>query len=435
MDNPNNSARSAAARVVAQILDGRSLSHVLPPVLAALPPAERGLAQELCYGTLRWGPRLQAIATQLLRKPLRERDRDVLALLWVGLYQLVYTRVPDYAAVDATVAACRGLNKPWAIGLVNAVMRGFQKRRATLLARADREPQAETAHPRWWLECLQRARPEDWREIVAANNQRPPMTLRVNRRRMDREEYLQRLAAAGLTGTAAPYTDCGVLLDKALDAAQLPGFAEGWVSVQDGAAQLAAPLLDPRPGDRILEACAAPGGKTCHLLERQPDLAEVTAVDSDAARLMRIEDNLQRLGLAARLVTADAGAVQGWWDGVSFDRVLLDAPCSGSGVIRRHPDIKYLRRAADIVALAAGQRRLLAALWPLVKRGGMLLYAACSILPEENERQVAAFLAGQPDAREVTPDADWGRALQHGRLILPGTEGMDGFYYACLEKQ
>lgn len=434
MDNPNNSARSAAARVVAQVLEGRSLSQVLAPALTDLPDQERGFAQELCYGTLRWGPRLQSIAQRLLRKPLRERDRDVLALLWIGLYQLLYTRVPDYAAVDGTVAASRHLHKPWAAGLVNAVMRGFQKRRDALLAEVDRDDEAATAHPAWWLKCLQGARPATWREIVAADNERPPMTLRVNRRRASRDDYLQRLAAVGLPGTPAPHTECGILLDKAVDVAQLPGFSEGWISVQDGAAQLAAPLLNPQPGERILDACAAPGGKTGHLLERQPALAELVAVDDDEVRLARVRDNLDRLGLQARLVTEDVGEVQAWWDGVPFDRILLDAPCSGSGVIRRHPDIKYLRRPADIAVLAAGQRRLLTALWPLVKRGGMLLYAACSILPEENELQVQDFLSRHEDAREEPLAVAWGQALQQGRLILPGTDGMDGFYYACLTK-
>ncbi len=430
----NNSARSAAARVVAQVLEGHSLSQVLAPALAELPDQERGFAQELCYGTLRWGPRLQAIAQRLLRKPLRERDRDVLALLWIGLYQLLYTRVPDYAAVDGTVAASRHMQKPWAAGLVNAVMRGFQKRRDALLAEVEGDEPAATAHPAWWLKCLQSARPAAWREIVAANNERPPMTLRVNRRRMGRDDYLQRLVEAGMQGAPAPHTECGILLGKAVDVAQLPGFTEGWISVQDGAAQLAAPLLNPQPGERILDACAAPGGKTGHLLELQPAVAELVAVDNDEARLARVKDNLDRLGLQARLVAEDVGAVQAWWDGVPFDRILLDAPCSGSGVIRRHPDIKYLRRPEDIAVLAAGQRRLLAALWPLVKRGGMLLYAACSILPEENEQQVQDFLAQHEDAREEPLAVAWGQALRHGRVILPGTEGMDGFYYACLTK-
>jgi 16S rRNA (cytosine967-C5)-methyltransferase len=428
-------ARSTAARVVAEVMAGRSLSDVLAPALADLPVQERGFAQELCYGTLRWGPRLQALVGRLLRKPLRERDRDVLALLWIGLYQLLYTRVPDYAAVDATVAASRHLQKPWAAGLVNAVMRAFQKERNALLAEADRNETTATAHPAWLLRALQEGRPLDWRDIVAANNGRPPMTLRVNRRRTNRDEYLRRLAAAGLPALPVPYADGGIMLESPVDVALLPGFREGLVSVQDAAAQLAAPLLDSRSGERVLDACAAPGGKTSHLLELQPALAELIALDKDEARMAQVKDNLVRLGLEASLVVDDAGAAQSWWDGRPFDRILLDAPCSGSGVIRRHPDIKYLRRPEDIAVLAAEQRRLLASLWTLVKRGGMLLYAVCSILPEENERQVQDFLARHEDAREELPNVAWGRVLQHGRLILPGTGGMDGFYYASLKKR
>ncbi len=431
----DNSARGAAARIVAQVLEGHSLSGVMAPALADLPAQERGFAQELCYGSLRWGPRLQAVTERLLHKPLRDKDRDVLALLWIGLYQLVYTRVPDFAAVDATVAASRHLKKPWAAGLVNAVLRGFQKRRDDLLAEADEDEVAATAHPAWWLQILRSGRSDSWREILAANNQRPPMTLRVNRLRASCHDYIKALAAAGLQARPAPHTDCGIILDKPVDVSQLPGFSEGLVSVQDGAAQLAALLLASRPGERVLDACAAPGGKTAHLLELQPALAEVVAVDNDETRMARVKENLVRLGLQARLVVEDAGAVQRWWDGGTFDRVLLDAPCSGSGVIRRHPDIKYLRRPADISVLATGQQRLLTALWPLVKRGGTLIYAVCSVLPEENERQMQDFLNRHENAREEPLDVAWGRSLQHGRVILPGTEGMDGFYYACLKKR
>jgi 16S rRNA (cytosine967-C5)-methyltransferase len=428
-------ARSAAARVVARVLEGTSLSASLAPLLASLPARERGLAQELSYGALRWGPRLQAVVDRLLNKPLRNRDRDVLALLWVGLYQLIYTRVPEYAAVAGSVAASRALDKPWAAGLVNAVLRGFQKRREVLLAEVDGDDAAAFAHPQWWLERLQAGRPADWREILAANNERPPMTLRVNRRRGSRDDYMRLLSAAGLHATFGPHTGDGLTLDKPTDVAQLPGFREGRVSVQDAAAQLAAQLLDPRPGERILDACAAPGGKTGHLLELQPALAELVAVDDDAARMAGVKENLDRLGLRANLVVEDAAAVQRWWDGAPFDRVLLDAPCTGSGVIRRHPDIKYLRRPADIAVSAAKQKRLLAAVWPLVKRGGMLLYATCSILPEEDEFQVRSFLAEHDDAWEETLAGPWGRPLPHGRLILPGMDGMDGFYYASLKKR
>ncbi|MEJ2565044.1 MAG: 16S rRNA (cytosine(967)-C(5))-methyltransferase RsmB [Gammaproteobacteria bacterium] len=427
-------ARSAAAQVVAQVLEGSSLSVSLAAALPVLPERERGFTQELSYGALRWGPRLQALLDRLLRKPLRDKDRELRALLWVGLYQLIYTRVPEYAAVAGSVAASRDLNKAWAAGLVNAVLRGFQKRRDALLAEVDRDDAAACAHPHWWLERLRAGRPGEWRAIVAANNERPPMTLRVNRCLGTRDDYLRMLAAAGLRATPALHTDAGIMLDRPLDVAQLPGFKEGRVSVQDAAAQLAACVLAPAPGERVLDACAAPGGKTGHVLELQPALAELVAVESDAVRMVRVKENLDRLGLRASLVVADAGDVHRWWDDVPFDRVLLDAPCSGSGVIRRHPDIKYLRRPADIAVLAAEQRRLLAALWPLVKRGGMLLYVTCSVLPEEDELQAQSFLEAHDDAREEPLAAQWGRPLRHGRLILPGTDGMDGFYYASFKK-
>jgi 16S rRNA (cytosine967-C5)-methyltransferase len=428
-------ARSVAARVIAQVLAGNSLSAALPPLMEGLAVEERGLAQELSYGALRWGPRLQAVLDRLLHKPLRAKDRELHALLWVGLYQLMYTRIPDYAAVAGTVAASRTLNKAWAAGLVNAVLRGFQKRHGALLAEVDGDEAAALAHPQWWLAALRAGRGEDWRAIAAANNARPPMTLRVNRRCGDRDQYLATLSAAGIAARCAPHTAAGVVLEQPLDVTRLPGFSEGWVSVQDGAAQLAAQLLDPRPGERILDACAAPGGKTAHLLELQPAVTELVAVDSAASRMARVRENLSRLGLSANLIVEDAGAVQHWWDGVPFDRILLDAPCSGSGVIRRHPDIKYLRRPEDIAALAAEQRRLLAALWPLVKHGGMLLYVTCSVLPEEDELQVENFLASQQDACEEPLAGDWGRALRHGRLVLPGTDGMDGFYYASFTRR
>lgn len=429
-------ARSVAATVLAQVLEAhRSLSAVLPPALAALPARERGFVQELCYGVLRTGPRLEFLLARLLQKPLRGKDSDIYSLLLIGLYQLLYTRVPAYAAVAGTVAAARSLNKPWAAALVNGILRGFQKSSADQLAAADRDDVAAHAHPDWLLARLRAGRPDEWRAIVAANNERAPMTLRVNRRRSGRDDYLARLAAAGIEAAPCPHNDCGVVLAHACDVEALPGFADGEVSVQDGAAQLAAGLLDAQPGERVLDACAAPGGKTAHILERQPSVREVVSVDHDAARMTRVRDNLARLDLEARLIVADAAAPAAWWDGEPFDRILLDAPCAGLGVIRRHPDIKYLRRPGDIAALADLQRRLLATLWPLLRAGGKLVYATCSVLPDENEMQIERLLRDHGDAAEQTIHAEWGRPLRHGRWIVPGEEGMDGFYYACVQKR
>ena len=428
-------AKSAAAAVLTEVMaQGRSLSAVLPPALAALPAKERPLAQELCYGVLRWGPRLEALLARLMNKPLRGKERVIHSLLLVGLYQLLYTRIPPYAAVAGTVEVARGLGKTWAVGLVNGVLRAAQKGGEALLAEVDRDEAAARAHPAWLLTLLRAGRPDDWRAIVSANNERAPMCLRVNARHGTRDAYLARLSAAGIEAAPAPHTECGLLLAQPLDVERLPGFADGAVSVQDGAAQLAAPLLDAQAGERVLDACAAPGGKSCHILERQPHLGELVALDSDEARMARVRENLARLDLSASLIVNDAARPADWWDGASFDRILLDAPCAGLGVIRRHPDIKYLRRPGDIEALAALQGQLLAALWPLLRVGGKLVYATCSVLPQENEMQIQHFLQRQGDAREQNIGAAWGRPLSHGRLILPGEEGMDGFYYACLEK-
>ena len=335
--------------------------------------------------------------------------------------------------VAETVAAVRPLRKPWAAGLVNAVLRSALRRRAELEALIEADAEARAAHPRWLLDWLRRDWPDDWPAIVAANNVRPPFTLRINRLRLDREAYRQRLATAGYdAGPAAAET--ALTLSTPTDPAILPGFAEGWVSVQDAGAQLAASLLAARPGQRVLDACAAPGGKTGHLLECAPDL-DLTALDCDAGRLERVRDTLARLRLNARLLAGDARRPADWWDGARYDRILLDAPCSATGVIRRHPDIKLLRRESDIAALAERQQALLTGLWPLLRPDGRLLYVTCSVLRAENERVVAAFLATHPDAHEQPIVAGWGRVLSHGRQILPGESGMDGFYYAVLGKR
>lgn len=424
-------ARAAAAQVLARVTAGTSLDVALPEALAGVATPDRGLVGELCYGTLRWRPRLEALARHLLHRPLKARDADVAALLHLGLYQLEGTRVPAHAAVAETVAAAAALGKPWAKGLLNASLRRFQREREALLAAVDATPEGAYAHPRWLLEQLRAAWPEAWEAVAAANNAHPPLALRVNLARVDRASCLARLAAAGHAAAPLATGPAGLVLERPCDVATLPGFAAGELSVQDGAAQLAAPLLAPAAGERVLDACAAPGGKTAHLAELAPG-ATLFALDRDPARLARVGENLARTGGRANLLAADAGAPEAWWDGMPFDAVLLDAPCSATGVIRRHPDIKLLRRAADLPRLAAAQARLLAALWPLVAPGGRLLYATCSVLPEENDKQISNFLAAHGDAREDVIDADWGRACRHGRQILPGEDGMDGFYYARL---
>jgi 16S rRNA (cytosine967-C5)-methyltransferase len=428
------SVRASAARALGQVLGGGlSLNTVLPPALDRTDPRDRGLLQELCHGVCRWHPQLQAWLDRLLARPLDPREHVIRALLFIGLYQLQHLRIPEHAAVAETVAAARELRKPWAVGLTNAVLRAALRRRAELVDVLETDPVACTAHPRWLLERLQQDWPDDWPAIVAANNARPPFTLRINQRVLDREEYRQRLATGQIAEPIAS-VETALVLSEPVDLATLPGFAEGWASVQDAAAQLAAPLLEVQPGLRVLDACAAPGGKTGHLLECAPDV-NLTALDQDAVRLERVRDNLTRLGLKARLVAGDARQPANWWDGVTYDRILLDAPCSATGVIRRHPDIKLLRRESDIAALASQQQILLASLWPLLRPDGRLLYATCSVLRQENERVIAAFLTAQPDAEEQPIIASWGQPLWHGRQILPGEAGMDGFYYALLVKR
>ena len=428
------SVRARAAQVVGQVLgEGRSLTTALSLALEHAPERERGLLQELCYGVCRWQPRLQVWLDRLLQRPLDPRESTVQALLLIGLYQLEQLRIPAHAAVAETVTAARELHKPWAAGLVNAILRSFLRRRAELAALMDTDPQVCTAHPGWLLERLQQDWPADWPALVAANNARPPFTLRVNRLHLDREAYRARLTAVGRAVEPIVGAATALTLTEPVEPAALPGFAEGWVSVQDAAAQWAAPLLAVQPGLRVLDACAAPGGKTGHLLECAPDL-QLTALDQDPARLERVRDNLNRLRLAARLIAGDAQRPADWWDGVPYDRILLDAPCSATGVIRRHPDIKLLRRETDIAALANRQQALLTALWPLLRPGGRLLYATCSVLDQENAQVIAQFLATRSDAKEQPITADWGRPLAQGRQILPGEAGMDGLYYAVLVK-
>ncbi len=417
-------ARHAAAAAVAAVAQGESLADALPPLLQALPERDRGLAQELAYGTVRWRVQLDALLGPLLER--RPSSAFVAALLAVGLYQLRRTRIPEHAAVSATVAAAPQRLR----GLVNAVLRSAQRRAAELDAAIADDSVAQSAHPRWLLERLQLDWPDDWEAIVEANNTPAPMTLRA---RDDRDAYLEALAGVNIVASPAPHAPMGIVLEDAVAVSRLPGFSDGRVSVQDGAAQLAAGLLDAGPGSAVLDACAAPGGKTCHILEREASV-KLTAVEVDAQRARRIDESLARLGLTARVVVADAARPADWWDGEPFARILLDAPCSATGVIRRHPDIRALRRPSDIAALATRQNALLAALWPLLAEGGRLLYATCSVLRAENDEVVAAFVAATADARVETIDAGWGRQAEYGRQILPGQDGMDGFYYACLRK-
>jgi len=427
--------RLAAARALAAVLTGKaSLNSSLPLQLDKVEARDRGFTQDLAFGTARWQPRLSALAEKLLQKPFKAADADVEALLLVGLYQLLYTRVPAHAAIGETVGCADKLKKPWAKGLLNAVLRRAQRDSAELLAEMERDPVVRTAHPRWLQKSLKAFWPEQWEAICAANNAHPPMILRVNRRHHRRDAYLQLLAQAGVAASACTFSQDGIVLEQACDVRDLPGFADGWVSVQDEAAQLAADLLDLAPGQRVLDACCAPGGKTCHLLEAEPALKGVVAIDLEAKRLVRVRENLDRLKLDAQLIACDARNTGEWWDGQGFQRILLDAPCSATGVIRRHPDIKLTRQPDDIQALASLQGELLDALWPTLEVGGVLLYATCSTLPTENTEMIEAFLARTPGARELDLATAAGVKQPHGRQLLAQEGGHDGFYYAKLIK-
>jgi 16S rRNA (cytosine967-C5)-methyltransferase len=381
--------------------------------------------------------RLQFWIGQLLERPLKPRDSVINALLAIGLYQLTATRIPDHAVVSQTVEASRLLRRPKLAGLLNAVMRRFL--REDIASATPDSAEAVHDHPQWLIDAIQ----HDWHghgdAILAANNARAPMWLRVDASRATAAEYVQQLAEAGIAADTFDAIDGAVKLAEPVPVTNLPGFAEGLVSVQDAAAQLAAPWLLQGGGGRVLDACAAPGGKSGHLLELGGAAIDLTCVDRDPERLRSVEDNLRRLGRSATLVCGDASTPQDWWDGSTFDAILLDAPCSATGVIRRHPDIKLLRRAADIAPLAGLQRSLLDRAWELLAPGGRLLYVTCSVLAAENDGVLRPFLVATPDAREndALQNNNIRDVMQRkacGYQVLPGTADMDGFYYACLEK-
>jgi 16S rRNA (cytosine967-C5)-methyltransferase len=430
--------RAAAALVVdAVVSSGRSLDRALAEHEPTLPERDHSLLRLLSYGTLRHYWHLQAWLNALLSRPLRARDSSVNALLAVGLYQLSDTRIPDHAVVSETVAAARVLQKPKLAGLVNAILRGFLRDRLSMKTPSNDE--ARFDHPQWIIDALRRDWPDDWQAVLMANNERAPMWLRTNPQHGTAADYVRRLAELGIEAELLATAPQAVRLLEPQPVGGLPGFATGQVSVQDAAAQLAAPWLLQGLEGRILDACAAPGGKSGHLKEIGGERIDLTCVDIDAARLDGVGGNLARLGLAATLLCADASNPHTWWDGQPYDGILLDAPCSASGVIRRHPDIKHLRRPSDVEALAALQVAMLNALWPLLRAGGRLLYVTCSVLAAENEVAVGDFLRNQADARELdllqnNNIRDLMRVKAPGQQLLPGTAGLDGFYFDCLGK-
>ncbi|MGR8940145.1 MAG: 16S rRNA (cytosine(967)-C(5))-methyltransferase RsmB [Gammaproteobacteria bacterium] len=425
--------RLLAAKVLTRVVvDGQSLTVALEQALTSVQAAQdRALVQALCYGVCRYYHRLDFILSRLLDKPLK--DASIRLLILVGLYQLCFMRIKAHAVVAETVGAAG--RKPWAKGLINALLRRYLRERDHLEALANADVSASCSHPLWLIDKIRHDWPEYAERCLSENNRQPPLTLRVNLARISREAYREALTRQGIDARTVEFCPSAVILEKPLPVEKIPGFAEGLVSVQDVAAQLAAGLLDLRPGCRVLDMCAAPGGKTAHILEMHNDLQEVVAVDIDPNRMQRVNDNLRRLKLSATTLAGDAAKPEAWWDRLPFDRILVDAPCSALGVIRRHPDIKLLRRAEDIEPLRQQQQHILQAAWPLLAAGGQLLYATCSVLKEENQRQVLDFLAGRDDAVELPINADWGVQAAAGRQILTGDSAMDGFYYARIGKK
>ncbi len=427
--------RVVAVKILTPVVAGEaSVNALLDQHLKKLSAADQATVRELCLGSLRFYHQLESISQQLLSKPLRNKDLDVMVLIVLGLYQIKHMRVPDHAAISETVDAARELNKVWATKLINAVLRNFLRQRSELESKLEDDDRYRYSHPAWLVDKLQTAWPNDWREILQANNLKPPLTLRVNTTKTLVSAYCQSLDHHGFKYRRLRFSDEGLQLETPSDVPSLPGYGKGLFSVQDEAAQLSAHLLSLAPRERILDACCAPGGKTSLILEAQPQLAELVGVDVDEARMSRTRENLERLGHTATLKVVDASDVRSWWDGHPFDGILLDAPCSATGVIRRHPDIKLLRRVSDLVKLAQLQAKLLRALWPTLKPGGVLVYATCSVLPEENEEIIKAFVAEQAGAIHDPIEANWGISRPFGRQLFPQPDGHDGFYYARIIK-
>lgn len=426
--------RAIAAKIICRVINaGLPLDEATAEYLHAVKRRDdRGFVKELCFGTLRWFDQLEFLLERYLNKPLKRRDSDIRILVLVGLYQLHHLDTPAHAAISETVNAAVTLDKAWAKPLVNAVLRRSSRDYPRFQAEADRRSNARYSHPDWLVDRISADWPDLWEAILQANNQRPPQHLRVNLARSSRENYLEELQRARTRARIIDLTPCAIQILDPVDVNELPGFDDGLVSVQDAGAQLAAVLLDPLPGNRVLDACAAPGGKTAHIIETQTQIAGITALDIDEKRITRLHDTLTRLKLDANVIKADATLTDTWWDGRLFDRILLDTPCSATGVIRRHPDIKRLKTPEQIPTLQTRQAELLAALWPLLKPGGRLVYSTCSLLGDENDRVIELFLGEHPSANPETIEAEWGIATAYGRQLLPCIDDTDGFYYALL---
>lgn len=429
----SDTSRSVALKILHKVFQGRSLASVKTEV-NVLEKRQRALAMELVQGVLRWRWKLEYLLAQLMKKPLRAKEQELQLVLLLALYELMELSTPDYAVVNETVQLSRSLGKSWASGLVNGVLRSFIRDQSKYLSSTESDDVAKYSHPDWLIKRVRKDWPEHWQQILQANNQRPPLWLRVNRLQHETQQYKRLLDEQGVESTLHPAAPQAIMLERGIDVLSLPGFDQGAVSVQDVGAQLAAGLLDTRAGQNVLDLCAAPGGKTCHILELEPEIKKLVAVELEEQRMQRVKENLDRLKLDAELRVADATDSSSWWDGEFFDRILVDAPCSASGVIRRHPDIKSLRREDDLASLAHTQQKILQQAWKMLSPGGVLLYVTCSVLRQENEAQITMLLSENNDADELIIDASWGMKCDHGRQLLPGDYDSDGFYFACLSK-
>lgn len=428
---PGVQVRVAAARVLLNVLeDYKPLHETLEQVTDEIPTQDRALLQALCYGVMRWHLQLESWMEQLAKRPANKIKPNVRVLIELGLFQLQYMRIPAHAAIHTTVEGAGKFQASRAKGFINAVLRAFMRQQAELVSCTS--DACVYAHPEWMLEQFKNDWPDDWQNLAEENNQQAPMTLRVDTSNISIDEYLKQLNGVGIDAQAHPDVDTAIVLQRAVDVAELPGFAQGVVSVQDAAAQLAVHFLQAQSSDRVLDACAAPGGKTAHILQSvKPEF--LTAMDNNGARLKRVNEMFERIRLKAELIEGDAADPSAWWDGQLYDSILLDAPCSASGVIRRHPDIKHLRSAKALQKAVKRQARILDALWPLLKPGGRMLYATCSVFKDENENQIARFLERHEDAQCKALPSGYGRQ-NIGVQLLPGEQQMDGFYFAALEK-
>ncbi len=428
-------ARQQALQQLIQVAEGVSLSSVKIKMTVDMEDSrDRALCQELVYGVLRWQLKLDTLLRYLLKKKLKDKDRDIQLILRLALYELLACRAPDYAVINDAVLQVRGRGKNWATGLVNAILRNFLRNRESLLARLN-ETVERYSHPAWMVARIQHDWPDQWPQILQANNQHPPLWLRVNTRNISPRDYMRQLHDNGFESQVHAYAGQALSLSGGVDVTRLPGFAQGDLSVQDAGAQLAANLLQPRSGDRVLDLCAAPGGKTTHLLEIYPHIKQMVAVDVEATRMLRLEQNLKRLQTPAECLVSDARNIADKFEAGYFQCVLLDAPCSASGVIRRHPDIKTLRRETDMDKLEKLQSEILYAAWQVLAEGGCLLYVTCSVFSQENQMQIENFLNKVADARVLDINVDWGHACSVGRQLLPGEEDTDGFYFCLLQKK